>query len=104
MAMALGPDRIRVNCVIPGHLYTPNGIRYAGPEMRELRRSLTMLGTEGTGWDVAWAVLYFASDESRFVTAQWLTVDGGVTNVLGLSQVTRTRESTTTSEPEVAPR
>jgi NAD(P)-dependent dehydrogenase (short-subunit alcohol dehydrogenase family) len=91
MAMLLGPDSIRVNCVIPGHLHTPNGVRYGGPEMRLLRRSLTMLDAEGTGWDVAWAILYFASDESRFVTAQSLTVDGGVTNVLGMSQVTRTK-------------
>jgi NAD(P)-dependent dehydrogenase (short-subunit alcohol dehydrogenase family) len=33
---------------------------------------------EGTGWDVANAVLFFASDESRFVTGQTLLVDGGL--------------------------
>ncbi|MGE0878694.1 MAG: SDR family NAD(P)-dependent oxidoreductase [Acidimicrobiia bacterium] len=92
MAMQLGPDSIRVNLVIPGHLFTPNGIRYGGEEARQLRRALTMLDAEGTGWDVAYAALYFACDESRFVTAQWITIDGGVTEVLGLTQVTRTQK------------
>lgn len=91
MAMALGKDGIRVNCVIPGHLHTPHVPRTgAGDEYRRLRVDLNMLGTEGNGWDAAWAALFFASDESRFVTAQSLVVDAGVTSVLGFVQALRT--------------
>jgi NAD(P)-dependent dehydrogenase (short-subunit alcohol dehydrogenase family) len=88
MAMSLGPDGIRVNCVVPGHLQTPMGDRGDGAS-RELRRRLSMLGTEGTGWDVGWAVVFLASDEARFITAATVPVDGGVTEQLALSTVRR---------------
>ena len=88
MAMSLGADGIRVNCVVPGHLRTPMGDRGGGAS-RELRRRLSMLDTEGTGWDVGWAVVFLASDEARFITATTLPVDGGVTAQLALSTVLR---------------
>jgi NAD(P)-dependent dehydrogenase (short-subunit alcohol dehydrogenase family) len=50
-----------------------------GEVMRERRRTASPLGTEGTGWDVAWAAVYLASDESRWVTGQTLVVDAGLT-------------------------
>ena len=90
MAMALGSDGIRVNCVIPGHLHTPHVEGTGGLNARAIRNGLNMLGTEGDGWDAAFAALYFACDESKFVTGQSLHVDGGVTNVLAFAQVMRT--------------
>ena len=48
-------------------------------EAREIRRESTPLGTEGTAWDVAWAAVYLASDEARWVTGVVLPVDGGIT-------------------------
>ncbi len=89
MAMALGAEGIRVNCVIPGHLHTPHVEGVGGPDARRIRNRLNMLGTEGDGWDAAFAALYFASDESKFVTGQSLQVDGGVTQVLAFAQVHR---------------
>lgn len=85
MAVAHGRDGIRVNAVVPGHLHTPRVSRLSqGSEERQaladqrLRNAACPLGTEGTGWDVAWAVEYLASDRARFVTGVSLPVDGGV--------------------------
>jgi NAD(P)-dependent dehydrogenase (short-subunit alcohol dehydrogenase family) len=43
----------------------------------EYRSSLTSLGMYGTPEDIANAVLFFASDKSRFITGKILLVDGG---------------------------
>ena len=93
MAVALGKDGIRVNCIIPGHLHTPHVERVGGggEAARQLRNDLNVLGVEGDGWDVAWTALFFAGDESRFITGQSLIVDGGVTSVLAVTQVLRTQ-------------
>jgi NAD(P)-dependent dehydrogenase (short-subunit alcohol dehydrogenase family) len=80
MASGLGSFGVRANCVIPGHLNTPIASRSRG--RRDLRVRLSMHGVEGTGWDAAWAVLFLASDESRYITATTLVVDGGVTQQL----------------------
>jgi NAD(P)-dependent dehydrogenase (short-subunit alcohol dehydrogenase family) len=73
-------DGIRVNCIEPGPVYTP--MVAAGGRMsddvRERRRKASPLGIEGTAWDVAYASLYLASDEARYVTGVVLPVDGGV--------------------------
>lgn len=78
LAMAHGREGIRVNTVLPGHIYSPMGAS-GGEEMRDLRRRSGMLGTEGNPWDIAWAVSFFASDESRWITATELAVDAGTT-------------------------
>jgi NAD(P)-dependent dehydrogenase (short-subunit alcohol dehydrogenase family) len=84
MAFAHGRDGIRVNCLVPGHLHTPMGAQ-GGDPMRELRRQVNMLGIEGTARDLAWAAVFLASDEARFITASALPVDGGVTAELTLA-------------------
>ncbi len=82
MAVDHGPDGIRVNCVAPGPVYTP---MVHGPGMseatRELRRRASVLGREGTGWDVGQAVRFLLSDQARYITGQILIVDGGATLV-----------------------
>ena len=46
--------------------------------LRTRRRLSSLMKTEGTGWDIANAILFFACDESQFVTGQTLLVDGGL--------------------------
>ena len=75
MARELGPQNIRVNCVVPGHIIAP--MMRPEPEYREALLERLMLGYQGTAWDVAWAAVYLASDEARWITAEILQVDGG---------------------------
>ena len=86
MAVDHGRDGIRVNCVAPGPVFTP---MVAGPGMseagREQRRRASVLGIEGTGWDVGQAVRFLLSSHARYITGQTLVVDGGVT-LLGPSR------------------
>lgn len=79
MAVDHGPDGIRVNCIAPGPIYTPMAAASGDDaERRERRRQSTLLKIEGDAWDIAHACVYFASNESRYVTGQLLLVDGGV--------------------------
>jgi NAD(P)-dependent dehydrogenase (short-subunit alcohol dehydrogenase family) len=78
VAVQLGPRGIRINAIAPGAVWTPM-VETLGPEARERRRRANPLGTEGTGWDVAWGAVYLASDESRWVTGQVLVIDAGLT-------------------------
>jgi len=82
MAMAVdhGPDNIRVNCVLPGPVYTPMVYgRGMSERARAARRNANLLPIEGNGWDIGQAVLYLCSPMARYVTGQALVVDGGVT-------------------------
>ena len=72
-----GREGIRANCLVPGHLQSAYQSRI-NPVDRELRRRVTPLGTEGTPWDIAWAAVFLASDESRWITGVTLPVDGGL--------------------------
>ena len=82
MAYSHGRQGIRVNAVAPGHITTPNVLAAYGPGPRteylnEMRRQAGLLGTEGTGWDVGWAVVFLASDEASYFTGEILHPDGG---------------------------
>jgi NAD(P)-dependent dehydrogenase (short-subunit alcohol dehydrogenase family) len=80
MAAHHGPQGIRVNAIAPGLAYTPMvASRAMTPEFREKRRQGSLLKTEGTAWDVAYAALFLASDESRWITGVTLSVDAGHT-------------------------
>jgi NAD(P)-dependent dehydrogenase (short-subunit alcohol dehydrogenase family) len=80
MAIDHAAQGVRVNCIAPGPVYTPM-VYAAGmsPELRDQRRRASPLGIEGTGWDIAHAALFLASDEARYITGVVLPVDGGVT-------------------------
>lgn len=82
-ALFYAKDGIRVNSIHPGFIWTPLVERYLaslGGELSERRKALEELhpiGHMGAPDDVAWAVVYLASDESKFVTGSELVVDGG---------------------------
>ncbi len=78
MAAHHGRSGIRVNCIAPGTVYTPMvASRGMSDEMRKARAAGTLLGTEGTGWDIGYGVLFLASDEARWITGITLAIDGG---------------------------
>lgn len=85
MAADHGPENIRVNCIAPGLVYTPMVANSMTEGLRERRAKAAMLNLEGSAWDIGWAAVYLASDESRWVTGVVLPVDGGIS---ALSPVT----------------
>jgi NAD(P)-dependent dehydrogenase (short-subunit alcohol dehydrogenase family) len=78
---------IRVNTVVPGQLHTPMlearlAHQRAGGDVEALKRQRTArtpLGFMGDGRDTAYAALFLASDEARFITGTEIVVDGGMT-------------------------
>jgi len=93
-AFEYGPKGIRVNTVAPGHVAIPMGLGFQGwdgsgsDRMRRQRAKASMLGTEGTGWDVAYAVLFLAGDEAAYITGHTIPVDGGTTEVFPIVMAT----------------
>ncbi|MDA3802608.1 MAG: SDR family NAD(P)-dependent oxidoreductase [Patescibacteria group bacterium] len=77
-ALELAPDGIRVNSIAPGFILTEmtKGID-ADPKAGEFVRGSIPLGHMGEPDDIAYAAVYLASDESKFVTGSILYVDGG---------------------------
>lgn len=71
---------IRVNAVVPGPIETEMiSKNISDPESRTVSESRTLLGRLGAPNEVAYAILYLASDESLYVTGIELLVDGGLT-------------------------
>lgn len=77
-AVQYAKDKIRVNSVHPGRIETPMTTPL-DPARREMVLSMTPLGRDGKPEEVAYGVLYLASDESSFVTGAELVIDGGFT-------------------------
>ncbi len=79
-AIQYAKEKIRCNSVHPGPIVTPmTEKRRADPEIYRLMLSRIPLGRYGEPEEVAYAVLYLASDESAFVTGSELVIDGGWT-------------------------
>jgi len=78
MALDLAPHGIRVNAVAPGPTLTGlTRASYADPERRRATLAQIPLGRLGDPQDLVGAILFLASDESRWVTGSTVTVDGG---------------------------
>jgi NAD(P)-dependent dehydrogenase (short-subunit alcohol dehydrogenase family) len=85
-ALLYAGDRIRVNSVHPGFIWTPlveHLLRDTGaddiPAARRQLDELHPLGHVGEVDDIAWGVVYLASDEAKFVTGSEMVIDGGYT-------------------------
>ncbi|MDZ7719296.1 MAG: glucose 1-dehydrogenase [Balneolaceae bacterium] len=84
-ALLYAEDNIRVNSVHPGFIWTPLveelGKKSPGgvEEFRKELDSLHPIGHVGEPEDIAYGILYLASDESKFVTGSELVIDGGYT-------------------------
>ena len=77
-AIQYAADGIRCNSVHPGPIVTPmTEGRRADPAVQELMESRIPLGRYGEAIEVAYGVLYLASDEASFVTGSELVIDGG---------------------------
>ncbi|WP_068638650.1 SDR family NAD(P)-dependent oxidoreductase [Thauera butanivorans] len=84
-ALLYAPERIRVNSIHPGFVFTPlvdryvqdNGLTHDAAKTH--LDALHPLGGTGTPDDIAWGAVYLASDESRWVTGAELVIDGGYT-------------------------
>jgi NAD(P)-dependent dehydrogenase (short-subunit alcohol dehydrogenase family) len=85
MQVDLAPHGVRVNALMPGTILTPFVERYLRESYEDPQQGYASIrarqlgGELGTPEDVAHAALYLASDESRFVMASGLVIDGGVT-------------------------
>jgi NAD(P)-dependent dehydrogenase (short-subunit alcohol dehydrogenase family) len=83
-ALTYAPDRIRVNSIHPGFIWTPMveaHLKTLGDVEtgRQAVAALHPLGHLGEADDIAWGAVYLASDEARFVTGAELVIDGGYT-------------------------
>ena len=92
-SLAIGNAKygIRANVIMPGLMNTPMAIEgisqalgVAKDDLTRQRDAQVPLGAKmGTAWDVAWAALFLASDEARFISGVVLPVDGGQSARIG---------------------
>ncbi len=84
-ALIYAGDRIRVNSIHPGFIWTPlveqHIASFGGDPVQHRKEvgALHPLGHMGEPDDIAWAAVYLASDETKFMTGSELVVDGGYT-------------------------
>jgi 3-oxoacyl-[acyl-carrier protein] reductase len=80
LAKELGPKKIRVNSINPGMVVTEGAVAggYTEGDMRKMFESQTPLGRIGQTDDIAPAAVFFASDDSSWVTGETLLIAGGL--------------------------
>jgi NAD(P)-dependent dehydrogenase (short-subunit alcohol dehydrogenase family) len=84
-AITYAPEKIRVNSIHPGYIWTPmveNHLRATSDNLEAAKAaagSVHPLGHMGEPDDIAWAVVWLASEEAKFVTGAEIVIDGGYT-------------------------
>lgn len=78
LAVSLAPNKIRVNTICPGGVLTPmtEGL-LASAEMKKNIQQLSPQGRIADPIEIAWGVVYLASDEASFLTGAEIAIDGG---------------------------
>jgi len=91
LAMSNAKYGIRANIIMPGLMETPMAVEGIAQALaidkqvliRKRNEQVPLGGKMGTAWDVAYAALFLASDEARFITGALLPVDGGQSSRVG---------------------
>lgn len=91
IAIQYAKKGIRANVILPGMISTPriysnNQATLYGDDIEERKRNrakICPMGREGDAWDVAYAALFLASDESKYITGTTLAIDGGLSCAYG---------------------
>jgi NAD(P)-dependent dehydrogenase (short-subunit alcohol dehydrogenase family) len=84
-AITYASERIRVNSIHPAYIWTPmveNHLRATSPDLEAAKLAAGAahpVGHMGEPDDIAWAVVWLASDEAKFVTGAEIVIDGGYT-------------------------
>jgi NAD(P)-dependent dehydrogenase (short-subunit alcohol dehydrogenase family) len=89
LAKRFGPDGVRSNAICPGIIETPRWRSPGSPEPQFARRYRQMAPLQrfGRTEEVARLVLFFASDDSSFITGQDIAIDGGFTTAARFESV-----------------
>ncbi|CDN56099.1 Short-chain dehydrogenase/reductase SDR [Neorhizobium galegae bv. officinalis bv. officinalis str. HAMBI 1141] len=84
IAIEYAAKGIRANAILPGVMDTPHiqkqisGYYGSAEEMKAKRDALSPMKRQGDGWDIAWAAVFLASDEAKYITGVELPIDGGL--------------------------
>jgi NAD(P)-dependent dehydrogenase (short-subunit alcohol dehydrogenase family) len=84
-AITYAPEKIRVNSIHPGYIWTPmveNHLRATSDDLEAAKAAagaVHPIGHMGEPDDIAWAVVWLASEEAKFVTGTEIVIDGGYT-------------------------
>ncbi|CDZ39792.1 SDR family oxidoreductase [Neorhizobium galegae] len=84
IAIEYAAKGIRANAILPGLMDTPHiqkqisGYYGSTEEMKAKRDALSPMKRQGDGWDIAWASVFLASDEAKYITGVELPIDGGL--------------------------
>jgi NAD(P)-dependent dehydrogenase (short-subunit alcohol dehydrogenase family) len=78
MAVGLAKDNIRVNCVAPGFIDTPMVQSIMNEKREQGVQARVPMRRHGKAEEIAYTVLFLASDEASYITGQTICVDGGL--------------------------
>ena len=78
LALVLGEHGIRINCILPGSIYTNMSRNHPGSAARAFAEKKSPLGRVGHSLEVASAVSFLLSDDASYITSAELLIDGGM--------------------------